>query len=136
MPGDICTPVAGRRKAATPNLRRPAPGRAVQELGPGRRVDSAFRSSAKGKTMRLLIATVVLCAAASPAWAQAFANAKTSLANYTAADSMPNKACESLSAFKGKDIVAIQARVVPATADTPQHCRVIGTISPEVAFEV
>ena len=48
----------------------------------------------------------------------------------------PKKACESLSTFKGKDIVAIQARVVPATADTPQHCRVIGTISPEVAFEI
>ena len=86
--------------------------------------------------MRLLMAMAVLCAAASPAWAQAFANAKSSLANYTIADSMPQKMCESLSAFKGKDIVAIQARVVPATADTPQHCRVTGTISPEVAFEI
>ncbi len=86
--------------------------------------------------MRLLITTVILCAAASPAWAQAFANAKSSLAGYTVADSMPKKACESLSSFKGKDIVAIQARVVAAAADTPQHCRVTGTISPEVAFEV
>ena len=86
--------------------------------------------------MRLLIAAAVLCAAASPAWAQAFANAKSSLVNYSIAESMPQKTCESLSAFKGKDIVEIQARVVAATADTPQHCRVIGTISPEVAFEV
>jgi hypothetical protein len=85
--------------------------------------------------MRLMIAIAIL-AAASPAWAQAFANAKSSLANYTVAESLPQKACESLSAFKGKDIVAIQARVVAATADTPQHCRVLGTISPEVAFEV
>src|SRR6185503_4190632 len=90
----------------------------------------------KGKTMRLLITTAVLCAAASPAWAQAFANAKSSLANYSSADSAPKKTCESLSTFKGKDIVAIQARVVAATADTPQHCRVTGTISPEVAFEI
>ncbi|HVQ13136.1 MAG TPA: tannase/feruloyl esterase family alpha/beta hydrolase, partial [Vicinamibacterales bacterium] len=86
--------------------------------------------------MRLLLTTVVLCAAASPAWAQAFANAKSSLANYAVADSAPKKMCESLSTFKGKEIVAIQARVVPATADTPQHCRVTGTISPEVAFEI
>jgi feruloyl esterase len=86
--------------------------------------------------MRLLLTAIVLCAAASPAWAQAFANAKSSLANYTVADSAPKKTCESLSTFKGKEIVAIQARVVPATADTPQHCRVTGTISPEVAFEI
>ena len=88
------------------------------------------------KTMRLLIAAAVLCATASPASAQAFANAKSSLANYAVAESLPKKTCDSLSAFKGKDVVAIQARVVDATADTPQHCRVVGTISPEVAFEV
>jgi len=86
--------------------------------------------------MRLLIAVVLVCATASSAGAQAFANAKSSVANYSAADSAPRKACATLSAFKGKDIVSIQARVVPATADTPQHCRVVGTISPEVAFEV
>ena len=86
--------------------------------------------------MRFLLASAILCAAASPAAAQAFANAKSSLANYSAAASAPRKSCESLSAFQGKDIVSIQARVVPATADTPQHCRVVGTISPEVAFEV
>jgi Tannase and feruloyl esterase len=86
--------------------------------------------------MRLLIAIAVLGATASPAWAQAFGNAKSALANYAIAESMPHKACESLSGFTGKDIVAIQARVVAETADTPQHCRVMGTISPEVAFEV
>ena len=86
--------------------------------------------------MRLLIAAAVLCATASPVSAQPFANAKSSLANYAVAESLPKKTCDSLSAFKGKDVVAIQARVVDATADTPQHCRVVGTISPEVAFEV
>jgi hypothetical protein len=73
---------------------------------------------------------------AAPSAAQPFSNAKSSLAGYTAADTAPRKACESLSAFKGDGIVSIAARVVPATADTPQHCRVLGTISPEVAFEV
>ena len=86
--------------------------------------------------MRVLAFSLVLCAAAVPAFAQPFANAKTSLANYTVADSTPSKTCESLAAFKGEGIVSINARVVPATADTPQHCRVTGVITPEVAFEV
>ena len=86
--------------------------------------------------MRLLAACVILCATAVPAFAQPFANAKTSLANYTAADTAPKKSCESLASFKGEGIVSINARVVAATTDTPQHCRVTGTITPEVAFEV
>jgi len=86
--------------------------------------------------MRLLVTCLILGAAAVPAIAQPFANAKTSLANYTVADSMPRKSCESLAAFKGEGIVSINARVVAATADTPQHCRVTGVITPEVAFEV
>ena len=85
--------------------------------------------------MRFLIAMAVVLAA-SPAWAQAFANAKSSLANYSVGDRTPQKMCESLSAFKGEDIVSIEARVVPASGDTPQHCRVLGVITPEVAFEI
>jgi feruloyl esterase len=80
--------------------------------------------------------SVVLAVSAVPAFGQAFADARTSLANYTAADSTPRKACESLASFKGEGIVSISARVVPAAAGTPQHCRVTGTITPEVAFEV
>ena len=86
--------------------------------------------------MRLLATCLILCAAAVPAFAQPFANAKASLANYTVADSTPAKSCESLAAFKGDGIVSINARIVPATGDTPQHCRVTGVITPEVAFEV
>jgi Tannase and feruloyl esterase len=86
--------------------------------------------------MRVLAFSLVLCAAAVPAFAQPFTNAKTSISNYSVADTMPGKPCESLSAYKGDDIVSIYARVVPATADTPQHCRVTGIITPEVAFEI
>src|SRR6185369_3171896 len=86
--------------------------------------------------MRVLACCLVLFASAIPAFAQPFTNAKTSLANYSAADTMPGKSCESLSAYKGEGIVSINARVVPAASDTPQHCRVTGTITPEVAFEV
>ncbi len=86
--------------------------------------------------MRVLIIAGLLCATASPAAAQAFANASRSLAAYSTADATPATTCEGLSAFKGDGIVSLAARVVPATPDTPQHCRVVGTITPEVAFEV
>jgi|SoiMethySBSTD1v2_1073268.scaffolds.fasta_scaffold00280_18 tannase/feruloyl esterase len=86
--------------------------------------------------MRALIALLLLTVCVSPAVAQPFANAKTSLASYATATTMPRKACESLSSFKAEGVTTIQARVVAATADTPQHCRVVGVIAPEVAFEV
>ncbi len=86
--------------------------------------------------MRIFLACALLAATVIPAGAQPFANAKTSLASYTTATTMPGKTCDSLSAFKGEGVATIQARVVAATADTPQHCRVTGLIAPEVAFEV
>jgi feruloyl esterase len=87
--------------------------------------------------MRILVlAAIVLSVTALPAAAQPFSNAKSSAAGYTSATVTAQKACESLSSFKGEGITAIQARVVAATADTPQHCRVVGNIEPEVAFEV
>jgi feruloyl esterase len=87
--------------------------------------------------MRVLVAALIaLCVTAAAADAQPFANAKSSVAGYTATQSTPQRACETLSTVKGEDITSIQARVVAATADTPQHCRVTGIIAPEVAFEV
>jgi feruloyl esterase len=87
--------------------------------------------------MRVIVLAVgALCVGAVPAAAQPFANAKTSLAGYTVANTTPQKSCESLASFKGEGITTIQSRVVPATPDTPQHCRVLGVITPEVAFEV
>jgi hypothetical protein len=86
--------------------------------------------------MRLFFALAFMCATATSAAGQAFVNAGNSRANYSVAKASPAKSCESLSSFKSEGIVSISARVVPATADTPQHCRVIGMITPEVAFEV
>ena len=86
--------------------------------------------------MRVGMLCLAAVVAASPAAGQPFANASTSLAGYSAATRTPQKACESLSSFAAEGITRIQARVVAATADTPQHCRVVGNIVPEVAFEV
>ena len=86
--------------------------------------------------MRVFATFVILCATAAPSFAQPFSNAQTSLAGYAVTDAVAQKACDSLATFKGNGIVTIQARVVPATADTPQLCRVTGVITPEVALEV
>ena len=51
-------------------------------------------------------------------------------------DFEPRLACAGLAGFRDKELVQIEARVVPAAADTPQHCRVTGMLSPEIAFEV
>jgi hypothetical protein len=83
-----------------------------------------------------ILMAAAFAGAATPALAQPFANAKSSLANFTVADTAPRKACDALSSFTSEGVVSIQARVVAATADTPAHCRVVGTITPEVAFEV
>src|SRR4030095_9833286 len=86
--------------------------------------------------MRVVLALGLLCATAASAGAQPFSNASSSLAKYTIAEAMPSKACDSLASFKTDEIVSISARVVVATDITPQHCRVVGMIRPEVAFEV
>ena len=86
--------------------------------------------------MRSAIVTLLFLATAVPASAQPFANAKASLAGYSVANTMPAKACESMSSFKGDGVTTIQAKLVPATPTTAQHCRIVGVIAPEVAFEV
>jgi hypothetical protein len=85
----------------------------------------------------LLLTTVVLIAAAPvPARAQAFAELKTALVDYSKADIEPHKACEELGKFRSRDIAQIRAAVIPANAAVPAHCRVTGLLSPEIAFEV
>ena len=86
--------------------------------------------------MRSAIVTLLFLATAVPASAQPFANAKASLAGYSVANTMPAKTCESMSSFKGDGVTTIQAKLVPATPTTAQHCRIVGVIAPEVAFEV
>jgi hypothetical protein len=83
-----------------------------------------------------LAAAVAMCATAAPARAQAFANVKSALVDYSKADLSPRKACEALSTFKSKDIAQISAAMIPPAGAAPAHCRVTGVLSPEIAFEV
>jgi hypothetical protein len=87
--------------------------------------------------LNALISAAILIAAASPTVrAQAFAEAKSALVDYSKADKEPAKACEGLKNFKSKEIVQISAATIPASAATPGYCRVTGLLAPEIAFEV
>jgi hypothetical protein len=80
-------------------------------------------------------AALLMITAETPARAQAFADLKTALVDYSKADIKPGKTCGDLSSFKSKEIVQITATEVPAGA-APAHCRVTGLLYPEIAFEV
>jgi hypothetical protein len=86
--------------------------------------------------MRVWLVFLFLCTPALPVGAQAFSDASRSLVKYDVAATAPNQPCPNLSAFAGYGIVSITTRVVAATAATPQHCRVTGLITPELAFEI
>jgi feruloyl esterase len=81
-------------------------------------------------------AAVLIAATALPGRAQAFADQKTALVDYSKADLEPRKACQDLNKFKSKEIAQITATPMPADAAAPAHCRVTGLLAPEIAFEV
>src|SRR5579862_4891656 len=71
-----------------------------------------------------------------PAASQDFSDAKSALIDYSKAELAPMKSCESLGQFKAKEIAEITALDTPASDTAPAFCRVSGTLSPEIAFEV
>src|SRR5215467_16387990 len=81
-------------------------------------------------------ALILVCASASLARAQAFADLKRAAVDYSRSDLTPAMPCENLSRFTAPDIAMVQARMVPATGDAPVHCRVSGLLRPEIGFEV
>jgi len=90
----------------------------------------------KTKITAAISAAMVMAATATPVRAQAFADLKTALVDYSKSDLEPRKACETLGSFKSKEIAQIAAASMPAAAGVPAHCRVTGLLSPEIAFEV
>src|SRR5689334_113746 len=78
-------------------------------------------------------AAVVMALAAPQVRAQAFADLKSALVDYSKADIEPRKACEALGKFKSKEIVQIAAAAMPAASGAPAHCRIAGVIAPEIA---
>src|SRR5262245_38994035 len=86
--------------------------------------------------------TILLCfvffpvSLAPQANAQAFADLKSALVDYSKTDIAPGKSCEAIGQFKSKDIAQIAAATISGDANVPAHCRVTGVLSPEIAFEV
>jgi hypothetical protein len=81
-------------------------------------------------------AAVLIAAVAVPARAQAFADLKSGLVDYSKSELAPRKSCEAIGTFRSKEIAQIRAETVPPSATVPAHCRVTGLLSPEIAFEV
>jgi len=82
-------------------------------------------------------ASGLLLTLTAPAHAQAFADLKKSLVDYSVADAEPRATCEALqTSFKDKDVVKLTTRAVPAEGTVPAHCRVSGVLAPEIGFEV
>jgi hypothetical protein len=92
--------------------------------------------STMAKLTAAAFAILLIAVSAMPAHAQAFADFKTALVDYSKADIQPHKTCDGMGAFKSKDIAKISASQIPADAAAPAHCRVTGLLSPEIAFEV
>ena len=67
------------------------------------------------RTHALALGALSLLACTAPAYAQAFANLKTSAVNYSVATAQPKMTCEALGAtFKDKDIVTLTTRAIAA----------------------
>jgi len=57
-------------------------------------------------------------------------------ADYLNADKKPGKPCASMSRFKSKEILKLDAVSMPADDQIPAYCRVSGVMNPEIVFEV
>jgi len=91
-------------------------------------------------TLRLTLAggtaALTLLCLSAPVHAQLFSEAPSSLSQYTRADLAPGVGCDTLGAFKAADLASVHAEAVAGSGATPAFCRVTGTLSPEIAFEV
>src|SRR5215472_4111275 len=88
------------------------------------------------KSTAIVLAIVLIAVSGIPVGAQAFADFKSALVEYSKADIQSHKTCDAMGAFKSKDIAKITAAQIPADAMSPAHCRIAGLLSPEIAFEV
>jgi feruloyl esterase len=95
----------------------------------------AIRSTVPAALL-VAVAAALAGVSAPPVHAQAFADAKTGLVDYSKAELVPRNSCESLGSYTGKDVVSVQAEAIAESGAVPAHCRISGTLAPEIAFEV
>lgn len=73
---------------------------------------------------RVFGGAVLIAALVTPAHAQAFADRKASLVDYSKAELEPREGCGAVANFKSADLAQITAAMRPASAVAPAHCRV------------
>jgi feruloyl esterase len=76
---------------------------------------------------------------AGPAVAQnsySFLDADTSAVNYSLATTAPQRACKDMRQAGGRGVTILSAELEAAAGSTPEFCRVLGVIQPEIRFEV
>ena len=78
----------------------------------------------------------LLAFTSASAHAQVFADAGASAVDYTQARTSPAMSCADVSNLEIADVIAIRSRTIPADGGVPAHCRVDGTIDPEITFQV
>jgi feruloyl esterase len=92
------------------------------------------------KALSLAVATAVVATAgvALPALvqAQAFSEAANSPTNYARGDIPAAQSCESLAQLQLHEVLRMTATTIAAEGNVPAHCRIDGTIDPEVTFQV
>ncbi len=90
------------------------------------------RHAARGRILLIQL----LALTGTSAHAQPFTEAAASVSNYTEAAIAPQMACADLADLELQDVIAISARTIPAADEVPSHCRVDGTIDPQITFQV
>ena len=82
------------------------------------------------------MAAIATAASIPEAHAQAFADARSALVDYSKAEAEPRKSCDAMAQYRSGDIAEIHAATIAADGATPEHCRITGLLKPEIAFEV
>lgn len=91
---------------------------------------------ARPSALLVLTGAAFLASVSGLARAQVFASAKSALVDYSRAELVPRRSCESMSQFRRKDVREIHAAPLAATDSAPANCRISGLLAPEIAFEI
>ena len=92
-----------------------------------------------GRCGSILVAALAVLAVAAPAAAQnrySFVDAARSPLNFWKATVKPQIACPDIRSLAAGGVSLLAVEIVAAAEGVPEHCRVTGSIAPEIHFEV
>ena len=87
----------------------------------------------------IVVAALAVLAVVSPAAAQnrySFIDAARSPLNFSRATVKPQIACPDVRSLTTGSVSILAVEIVAAADGVPEHCRVTGSIAPEIHFEV